>query len=275
MRAGNPLPEIFSLFIELMDIRNWQSDTLQGYLGTGSYFYNLPLFNLCLSSSGEEYCRLHWIQGFWWGWSPATEGAFDFVGLDFGLIGLDLGLGFEMVTMFSHVLLSPTLWIDCSASMGVQEVLYSVNRHMQPSCTTSRTLSSMMRYFYAHATHNQSCINIMDTAICLKPSGESQICSMIYAQSQEVRYFSKAVCFEVMWNLSSPLMLSEHISILHRILTGNALQAFFTFIFLNKAPSVLGNQPQECFFLFSPSDKDRAAYSAAWEASPSLHLLPC
>lgn len=70
-------------------------------------------------------------------------------------------------------------------------------------------------------------------------------------------FFGK-VSFEVRKYLPLPLILFEHIS----ILTGNAPQAVFTFIFLNKAPSVLGNQPQESVF-FSPPDKDRAAYSAA------------
>ncbi len=51
--------------------------------------------------------------------------------------------------------------------MVVQEVLCSLSRHMQPSCTTSRTLSFMMRYFYAHATHNHSFINIIDIVVYL------------------------------------------------------------------------------------------------------------
>lgn len=97
---------------------------------------------------------------------------------------------------------------------------------------------------------------------------------MTYAQSKKVTCFLKAVCFEVRRYFSPTLMLFEYISVLYWILSGNAPQAFFTFIFLNKAPSVLGNQPQESVF-FSPSDKDRAAYSAAREASPSLHLLSC
>lgn len=74
----------------------------------------------------------------------------------------------------------------------------------------------------------------------------------------KIYIFLKAVSFEVRKYLPLPLIVFEHIS----ILTGNAPQAVFTFIFLNKAPSVLGNQPQESVF-FSPPDKDRAAYSAA------------
>lgn len=80
--------------------------------------------------------------------------------------------------------------------MAVQGVLCSLSRHMQPSCTTSRTLSSMMRYLYAHTTHNQSFIAIIDIVKSLIISSERQICSATYAQSQKVTSL-KAVCFEV------------------------------------------------------------------------------
>ena len=88
--------------------------------------------------------------------------------------------------------------------MAVQGVLCSLSRPLQPSCTTSRTLSSMMRYLYPHTTHNQSFIAIIDIVKSLIISRERQICCATYAQSQKVTSL-KAECFEV--NVVSHLLL--------------------------------------------------------------------
>lgn len=58
------------------------------------------------------------------------------------------------------------------------------------------------------------------------------------------------------------------------VLTGTAPQPPYVLFFLHKFLSVLGNQSMFMCFSYLP-DKDGAAYSTAWEAPPSVHLLPC
>lgn len=130
--------------------------------------------------------------------------------------------------------------------MAVQGVLCSLSRHMQPSCTTSRTLSSMMRYLYAHTTHNQSFIAIIDIVKSLIISSERQICSATYAQSQKVTSL-KAVCFEVKEvPLTCSYVVWAHFSPQWKCSAG---LFFFTFVFRNKAPCVLGKRtPGICGF---------------------------
>ena len=152
----------------------------------------------------------------------------------------------SVVCILLKLMFSPVFWIVCSASMVVQEVLCSPSRRMQPSCTTSRTPSSTMRWYLIFSIMSTVGNLIFRFVRCL------------------FRFMVVAVTFfHVVW---VQLFVESSLETLSR--------HFFPFILLSKASSVLKHQPQESLFL-SPSDKDGAPHPAAWEASPPLHLLSC
>lgn len=131
-------------------------------------------------------------------------------------------------------------------------------------------------FLRSYNSKNQSFITIVDIVRCLltpKIMGESHILFIKICWTSKKPYILWTQS-ALKWGRTSHLLsccfntFQSSLEMLH-----GPFFFFSTFIFVNKAPSVLGNEPQDSVFL-SPSDKDRAAYSAAWEASPSLHLLP-